>query len=75
MPECPRCHKTKQPRGRSVPLEDNDWCDWDCPEYTNDPKPGHLWPNEPVDAATSYHWCKPDSGLKMMADTDEEKDE
>lgn len=46
-PECSRCHLRKAPRGRSVPLEAaNGYCSWDCPGYTDDPQPGHLWPGE-----------------------------
>lgn len=47
MPECPRCHLRKKPRGRSAPLEmANSLCDHECPGYYNDPKPGHFWPEE-----------------------------
>ncbi|HET7379564.1 MAG TPA: hypothetical protein VFJ24_05955 [Gaiellales bacterium] len=47
MPDCKRCGMRKAPRGRSVPLEAaNGYCGWDCPGYDEDPKPGHLWPEE-----------------------------
>lgn len=47
QPRCTVCHKTKNPRGRSAPLEmANSLCDWDCSGYTQEPTPGHLWPGE-----------------------------
>ena len=47
MPECLVCYKTKRPTGRSVPLEcENGYCDFECRGYGQEPKPGHLWPNE-----------------------------
>lgn len=45
MPECATCHRTKQPRGRSAPL-DSYYCDYGCPGYGEEPQPGHLWPGE-----------------------------
>jgi hypothetical protein len=48
--ECARCHKTKAPRGRSVPLPmAGGLCDMDCEGYYEDPKPGHLWPSEELE--------------------------
>jgi hypothetical protein len=47
MPECATCHRTKNPRGRSAPMETTgSYCDSDCSGYYSDPKPGHLWPGE-----------------------------
>ena len=46
--ECRVCHKTKAPRGRSVPLAMS-LCDHDCPGYQQAPSPGSLWPNETSD--------------------------
>lgn len=47
MPECTVCHRTKGPRGRSVPLAAaNGYCGYDCKGYDADPKPGHYWPSE-----------------------------
>lgn len=46
-PRCSVCGLTKAPRGRSVPLEAaNGYCDWECPGYDQEPRAGHLWPNE-----------------------------
>lgn len=42
---CATCHKRKGPAGRSAPMGCY-YCDWDCPGYNQDPKPGHLWPGE-----------------------------
>lgn len=45
--ECAVCHLRKKPWGRSAPLAmANSLCDWDCPGYDTDPKPGCLWPGE-----------------------------
>ena len=45
--ECAVCHRTKAPRGRSLPCQ---WassrCDWDCPGYRLDPQAGSLFPGE-----------------------------
>ena len=47
MPDCKVCGRRKQPRGRSVPVEcHGSYCDYDCEGYEQDPKPGHLWPEE-----------------------------
>ncbi len=45
--DCTVCRKRKAPRGRSVPCEmANGMCDFECPGYYQDPKPGDLWPGE-----------------------------
>lgn len=45
--ECAVCHLTKKPLGRSAPMEmANSLCDFECPGYYQDPKPGQLWPGE-----------------------------
>ena len=46
--ECRVCHRTKAPRGRSVPLAMYR-CESDCPGYRQDPSPGSLWPGETSD--------------------------
>lgn len=47
MPYCTTCGQRKGPIGRSVPLEAaNSYCGYDCPDYRNEPTPGHLWPGE-----------------------------
>lgn len=47
MPECARCHRRKQPQGRSAALEAaNGYCDSDCEGYYEQPRSGHLWPGE-----------------------------
>jgi hypothetical protein len=47
MPECAVCGLRKKPRGRSAPMEmANSLCDYECPGYDEQPKSGHLWPNE-----------------------------
>lgn len=52
--ECARCHRRKSPRGRSIPLAmAGGLCDHDCPGYSEDPKPGHLWPGEYANTLTS----------------------
>lgn len=43
--ECPVCHRTKKPFGRSAPIGLN-MCDYECPGYGREPLPSHLWPNE-----------------------------
>lgn len=44
---CVICNQTKGPRGRSIaPEMANSYCGWDCPGYTQEPSPGHLWPGE-----------------------------
>jgi hypothetical protein len=44
---CKVCGLRKKPVGRSAPMEmANSLCDWECPGYNQDPKPGHLWPDE-----------------------------
>jgi len=45
MPTCATCGRRKAPVGRAVGPESN-YCDRDCPGYTRDPYPGHLWPGE-----------------------------
>ena len=42
---CTVCGNMKKPIGRSAPLS---WygCDHECEGYTQDPKPGSLWPYE-----------------------------
>ena len=50
---CTRCKRRKAPRGRSVaPAMAGGLCDYDCAGYYEEPRPGHLWPNErePADA-------------------------
>lgn len=47
MPECTVCGLRKRPVGRSVAIEaENSYCGYHCPWYTEEPRPGHLWPNE-----------------------------
>lgn len=50
--ECAVCGQTKQPRGRSAPLEGY-YCDRDCPGYDQSPHVGALWPGE-TDADFGY---------------------
>ena len=45
---CTVCHSRKRPNGRSAPAECR-YCDYDCPGYEQEPKPGHLWPGELAD--------------------------
>lgn len=42
---CTTCGSRKAPRGRSAPMEMR-CCDFECPGYEQEPKPGHLWPGE-----------------------------
>lgn len=50
--ECGTCGRIKHPIGRSVPLEAaGGYCGVDCPGYSEDPKPGDLWPGELRQAA------------------------
>ena len=47
MPTCTVCGLRKSPRGRSVAAEmANGLCGPDCPGYYQEPKSGHLWPEE-----------------------------
>lgn len=44
---CTVCGMRKKPVGRSAPMDmANSLCDYDCPGYKQDPKPGQLWPGE-----------------------------
>ncbi len=52
---CTLCGRTKQPRGRSAPMESN-YCDFECEGYELDPKPGCLWPRE-TDVDFGYKSC------------------
>lgn len=49
MPECTVCHKTKKPRGRDAAVHGPSYCDHECPGYTQEPTPGHLWLGELAD--------------------------
>lgn len=41
---CEACLRTKQPNGRSVPMEAaNGYCSYDCPGYGREPTAPHLW--------------------------------
>lgn len=42
---CEVCGATKQPVGRSAPV-DSFYCDSDCPGFYQEPLSGSLWPNE-----------------------------
>jgi hypothetical protein len=54
---CRKCGKTKAPHGRSIaPAMAGVLCDTDCPDYFNDPRPGHLWPREEFPERT---WSEP----------------
>jgi hypothetical protein len=46
--ECLTCGSAKKPIGRAAPL---DWhgCDYECPGYYEEPRPGSLWSNERSD--------------------------
>ncbi len=45
--QCKICGKTKAPRGRSVsPVTACDYCNFECPGYSQLPHPGDLWPGE-----------------------------
>lgn len=45
--ECRVCGLRKKPIGRDAPMETaGSLCDWECPGYHQDPKPGSLWPGE-----------------------------
>lgn len=47
--ECLRCHRTKAPRGRSVPLAAaNGYCNHECPGYEEGIRAPHLWPSERI---------------------------
>ena len=47
MPECAVCGYRKKPRGRSAPMEMGPYlCGPDCRGYDEDPRAGHLWPDE-----------------------------
>jgi hypothetical protein len=42
---CVVCGHRKAPVGRSVPVGMY-LCDFECPGYDVEPRPGHLWPGE-----------------------------
>lgn len=45
--DCQTCGLRKSPVGRSVPLPmANSLCDFECPGYREEPRPGSLWPGE-----------------------------
>lgn len=47
MPECSVCHRTKQPIGRSAPMEmANGLCNYECDGYRQDPQPTAHWNDE-----------------------------
>lgn len=47
MPRCAVCSKTKHPIGRSVAAASaTGYCGEDCAGYRQEPRPGHLWPEE-----------------------------
>ncbi len=51
---CDKCGRTKAPRGRAIPVAmAGGLCDPDCPDYYNEPRPGHLWPREDFDERTA----------------------
>lgn len=43
--QCTVCHRTKQPVGRSAPMQ-SDYCDFECLGYGLPPHIGGLWSNE-----------------------------
>lgn len=44
---CTTCHRTKAPRGRSVPMAmAGSLCDSDCSGYYKPPDPDCRWPGE-----------------------------
>jgi len=45
MPECLTCGQIKKPVGRDA-AAGSSYCGHDCPDYRNDPKPGHYWSGE-----------------------------
>lgn len=48
--DCTVCKMRKAPLGRDVgAAASGGYCGWDCPGYTQPPKPGHLWPGEAGD--------------------------
>jgi len=47
LPECARCRKPKQPRGRSLSPAAYEWyCSGECPGYDEDPRASCRWPGE-----------------------------
>ncbi len=44
-PDCLVCKQRKHPIGRDAPAASS-YCGHDCPGYTQEPRPGHLWPGE-----------------------------
>jgi hypothetical protein len=44
--ECAVCGMRKAPFGRSASPYDGGYCGWDCDGYTQEPRPGSLWPGE-----------------------------
>jgi hypothetical protein len=62
---CTVCHRMKKPHGRSAAIGAC-YCDYDCPGYDMDPKPGCLWPNE-----FGFTCC--DNATKEAPDADGEK--
>jgi len=51
MPECARCGRRKHPRGRDPGIyAASGYCGHDCPGFDEEPRSGHLWPNEEPEA-------------------------
>ena len=47
MPQCGVCERPKAPFGRDPGvMMTGSLCGHECPGYLQDPKPGHLWPDE-----------------------------
>ncbi len=47
MPECAVCRLRKKPSGRdAAAAAANGYCDSDCEGYDQEPRAGHLWPDE-----------------------------
>lgn len=47
LPTCTTCGMPKNPVGRDAPLAAaNSLCNHECEGYWQEPKPGHLWPEE-----------------------------
>lgn len=47
MPDCLTCGRQKKPYGRNTMT--TGYCDSDCPGYQDEPRAGHLWPDEACD--------------------------
>lgn len=65
---CATCGRTKNPAGRSAPMEmASSMCHHsECPGYWQAPEPGHLWPGE---SEADFGYRVPDAGTRIKGES------